>query len=84
LNIIIPHDLDAIAPGIAEIEKSAWKRLDSCLGQGAADSLFVIDDETEVASVVGGLTTTLLERQELVSKVDERRVFAAATQLEIE
>ena len=51
---------------------------------GGAHRGDVVDDEAEVALVVGGLPPALHERDELVAHVDERRARHAAAQLERE
>src|SRR5438270_3660625 len=84
LDIIVADNLDAVAPGIAEIEKASGQRRDACLRQRLANRLLVVDDETEMAAVIGSLAAALLKRQELVAKVDESRILAPAAQLEIE
>src|SRR6476661_2460032 len=84
LNIVVTDDLDAIAPGIAEVEKWSRKRFDACVGECLARGFLVVDDEPEVTSVVGGLHAPALQRDELVSQVDERhrRTLAAKRELE--
>ena len=51
---------------------------------GGAHGLLVVDDEAEVAAVVGRLAAALGERQELVAHVDERHARSAAAELECE
>ena len=46
--------------------------------------MLVLDDQAEMAIIVGGLPTTLRERQELIAKIDEGHVLAFATQLEFQ
>ena len=50
MNIVVPDDLDAIAPWIPEIKEIAiyWSYAGSV--EGAPGCLLVIDDETEVAA----------------------------------
>src|SRR5262245_1704716 len=84
LNIVVADDLDAVAPWIPEIEKRAGQRFDTGSGQRLADRLLVIDHETEMAAVVGGLLPPLLQREELVAEIDEGRRLALAPKLEIE
>src|ERR1022692_67395 len=83
LDILVRHDLDAVAPRIAKVEKRSGQSLDACIGQCFASGLFTIDDESKMTSIVGGLCAALLERDELVSKIDERHVIAFASNLEM-
>src|SRR5262245_41037320 len=45
LNVLVSHDLDAIAPGIEEIEKAPRQRLYPGGGQRLAHRLLVVDHE---------------------------------------
>jgi len=40
-------------------------------------------NKSKMAAVVGGLRTALLQREELVTEIDERRSFAPAAKLEV-
>src|SRR5262245_60085379 len=84
LNIVVADDFDAVAPRIPKVEKRAGQWFDPGSGQLLADRLLVIDHETEMAAVVGGLLTPLLQREELIAKIDERCCLALAAQLEFE
>ena len=50
----------------------------------ALHRLLVVDDEAEVAVVVGRLPASLADREELVAQVDERHPRHAPAQLEVE
>jgi hypothetical protein len=76
LDIVVGDDLDAITPWIEEIEKRTWQRLDAGVGQCFAHGVLVIDHKSKMAAVVGVLLTALLQRQELVAEIDERRSVA--------
>src|SRR5262245_27027652 len=84
LDVVIPDDLDAVAPGIAEIKEAPGQHLDPGLRQRLAHRLFVIDDQAEMPAVIGGLPTAFLQGEELIAKIDESRVLALAPQLEFE
>src|SRR5512144_2827968 len=85
LDIVVPDDLDAVAPRIEKIEKRTRQRFDAGIGQRFADGgLLVIDHKSKMAAVVGGLSTALLERKELVAQIDEGRCLALAAKLEVE
>src|SRR6516225_2061810 len=84
LDVVVADDLYAVAPGIAEIEEPARQRLDARRRQRAADRVLVVDHETEMTAVVGGLGAALLQRQELIAQIDERRGLALAAQFELE
>ena len=84
LDVVIADDLDAVAPGIEEIQEPAGQRLDAGLRERLADRVLVIDHEPEMTPVIGGLLAALLQREELIAKIDEGRGLALAAQLEVE
>ena len=61
LDVRVADDLDPVAPGIEEVEKRAGQRLDAGFGERLANGFLVVDDEAEVAAVVGGLPAALLQ-----------------------
>jgi hypothetical protein len=52
LNVLVAYDLDPVTPGVEEIEKSAGQYVHSRGCQRLADSLLVIDDQSEVPAVI--------------------------------
>ena|SRR5262249_29132013 len=84
LNVLVADDLDAVAPGIEEIEEPAGQHLDPGCRERLAHRLFVIDDQPKMSPVVARLLTTLLQGDELVTKIDECGLFALSSQLEVE
>src|SRR5918998_332434 len=85
LDVAVVDDLDAVAPRVQEVESPAASDLSQPLRlDRRADRLLVVDDQAEVAAVVGRLGPPLRDRQELVAHVDERRPAPAAAQLEAE
>src|SRR5262245_47300892 len=84
LDVVVADDLYSVAPGVAEIEEGAGQRLDPRRRQGAAHRVLVVDHETKMTAVVGGLGAPLLQRQELVAQIDEGRGLALAAQFEVE
>src|SRR5262245_9947371 len=84
LDVVVADDLYSVTPGIAEIEEAAGERLDPRRRQRAAYRVLVVDHETKMTAVVGGLGAALLQRQELVAQIDEGRGLALATQFEVE
>src|SRR5215211_5724950 len=81
LDIVIADDLDSVAPGVKEIEKRARQRLDARGRERAAHGVLVVDHETKMTTVVRWLRAALLQGQELVAQIDERRGLALAAQL---
>ena len=59
-------DLDAVSPGIAEIEKRPREEIHAHRLERPANGLLVVDHQSQMAAVVPCLTSTLLQRQELV------------------
>src|SRR6478672_3626658 len=53
-------------------------------GDAAADCVLVVDHETKMTAVVGALGAALLQREELIAQIDERRGLALAAQFELE
>src|SRR5216684_5362767 len=84
LDVVIAHDLDAIAPGVAEIQKRTVDRLDPRSLEGGARRLLVVDNEAEMPAVISGLFASRLQRDELVAKIDEGHRLALAAQLKVE
>src|SRR5262249_37736001 len=84
LDVVVADDLYSVAPGVAEIEEAAGQRLDARRRQRAAHRVLVVDHETEMTAVVGGLGAPLLQSQELIAQIDEGRGLALAAQLELE
>src|SRR5205085_2544074 len=84
LDVVVADDLHTIAPRVEEIEKLTRQHVHARLRQGAADGLLVIDYESKVTAIVGGLGATLLERYELITQIDKGRGFAPAAKLEFE
>src|SRR5215813_15085465 len=84
LDVVVVDDLDSVAPGVAEIEEGAGQRLDARRRQRTAYRVLVVDHETKMTAVVGGLGAALLQREELIAQIDERRGLALAAQFELE
>src|SRR5215469_17867834 len=84
LDVVVADDLYAVTPGVAEIEEPAGQRMDARRRQRAAHRVLVVDHETEMTAVVGGLGAALLQREELIAQIDERRGLALAAQFEVE
>src|ERR1700730_9248348 len=84
LDILVCDDLYPVAPRVSKVEKRSGQGLDGRVDQCLASGLFVIDYKSKMTSIVGGLGTALLQRNELVSQVDERHGIAFAAKLKIE
>jgi hypothetical protein len=84
LNVVVPDDLNTVAPRIAEIENRPWEQIHDCMGQRSPNSFLVVDKEAEVTSIVRTLVIAFLERNELVAEIDKHYVLALASQLEVE
>jgi hypothetical protein len=67
LDVVVPNDFEAIAPGVAEVEEWSDQHLDARLHQGLVNGGLVIDDKSEVATVIWWLTASLLKREELIA-----------------
>src|SRR5215469_11248 len=84
LDIVVADDLDAVAPGIAKIEEGPTNQRDTSGIERFAGRLLVIDDESDMTAIVGGLSSPLLQGDELVPQIDERHGVALAAQFECE
>lgn len=84
LDIVVAHNLDPVAPRIAEVEKLPRQHLNAGCGQRSARSIFIIDHKAEVATVSRGLSVALLKRNKLIAEIDEGRALAFTAKLEAE
>src|SRR6185369_5452630 len=84
LDVVVSDDLDAIAPRVAKIEEAPFERGDTSRLELLAGRFLVIDNQTEMATVISGLFTAPLQRNELIAQVDEGHGIAFAPQLECE
>jgi len=82
LDVVVGHNLDAIAPGIANIEPIV-DALDAEPVQCPLYGVAVIDDKTEMALGVGWLASAEGKLDKLITEIDEGIVRAFATQLEV-
>ena len=71
LDVVVADDLDAVAPGVEEVQKAPRQRLDACRGQRLAHRLLVVDHQPEMPAVIGGLPAALLQGEELIAEIDE-------------
>ena len=55
-----------------------------CDDQRFANRLLIVDNQSEMAAVIGGLSAALLQGDELVAQIDEGRSIALAAKLEFE
>src|SRR5437762_9091306 len=84
LNILVADDLDAVAPRVEKVEKRSREGLDSRVGQCFAGRFLVIDHKSKVTPIVGGLRAALLERNKLVSQIDEGHRVSFASKFEFD
>src|SRR5262245_64925444 len=84
LDIVVAHNLDAVPPRIEEVQEPPGQRLYARGSKSLPHRFLVIDHQPEMPSIIGGLPPTLLQREELVAKIDERRFLALAAQPELE
>jgi hypothetical protein len=83
LDVVVPNDLHAVAPRVEEIEKSTWQRLDARCYQSVADGVLIVDHQSKMTGLVGGLGTARLQREELIAQIDEGRRFALAAKFKV-
>src|ERR1051325_5111151 len=86
LDIGILDDLDAVAPGVEEIEEGAFNHL----GAGRLGAFFharaVVDNKADMPPLDSALLVIRHPRQidELVAHIDKRAALVLAAQIEIE
>src|SRR6516162_759678 len=84
LYIVVGNDLEAIAPGITEVEERSGQDINARFGQRPANRVLVIDYKPEMATVVWRLFAPFLKREELVAQINERHVPVPPAKLELE
>ena len=83
LYIVVGNDLEAIAPGITEVEERSGQDINARFGQRPANRVLVIDYKPEMATVVWRLFAPFLKREELVAQINERHVPVPPAKLEL-
>jgi hypothetical protein len=58
------------------------ERLDARLSQRLADCILIVDHKPKMTSLVSGLSSALLQCEELVAQIDEGRSATLAAKLE--
>src|SRR5262245_66030788 len=84
LDVVVADDLNPVAPWIAEIKEPPRQHLDPRVSQGFAHGFLVVHDKSEMTALIRRLPATLLQSEELIAKINERRVLALAAQFEVE
>src|ERR1700693_5878491 len=84
LDVVVADNLDAVAPRVEKVEKRAGQRLDTRVSQCLADCILVVAHKSKMASLLRGLSPSLLQCEELVAQIDEGRTAALAPKLEVE
>jgi hypothetical protein len=69
--LVIADDLNAVSPGIAEVEERPLDRPNAGSLEGGAHRVLVVDHQAEMATIVGRLFTPLLKGYELVAQIDK-------------
>src|SRR5258708_37825190 len=83
LDIVIAHDLDAIAPGVAEIQKWTVDWLDPRSLEDGARRFLVVDNEAEMPAVIGGLFVCRPQRGGIVAKIDKSHRLSLSAPLKL-
>jgi hypothetical protein len=84
LDVVVADNLDAVAPRVEKVKERAGQRLDPRVSQRFADCILVVNHKSKMAALVSGLSTPLLQCEELVAEIDEGRRAALAPKFEIE
>jgi len=74
LDVLITDNLDPVAPWVEEVKKRAGQGFDSRFSQRFADRILVVDHQSKMAALVGGLSTALLQGEKLVARIDKGRM----------
>jgi hypothetical protein len=56
---------------LAEVEEQPFEQCDACLSKSTTSGLFVIDNKTEMTTIVYSLLAPLLKGNELVTEINE-------------
>jgi hypothetical protein len=67
LDVLIADDLNPITPGVAKVEETSGEQRDTSRLERLVSRLLVIDDQTEMATIVRGLLTAFLKRNKLIA-----------------
>jgi hypothetical protein len=67
LDVFIADDLNPITPGVAKVEETSGEQRDTSRLERLESRLLVIDDQTEMATIVRGLLTAFLKRNKLIA-----------------
>ena len=70
LDLVVLHDLDAVAARVANVEEAARKHLDSCFLERTASRLLVVHDEPEMRLL--GARPSFEQGEELVPYAKKR------------
>jgi len=84
LNVVVTDDFYSVAPRVPKIKERTIKWGNTSCLECLAGRLLVVDDETEVATVVCGLRAALLKGNKLIAQVDEGHGVTLAAQFEPE
>jgi len=84
LDVVVTDDLHSITPGVPKIKEGTVKWSNTSCLECLAGRLLVVDDETEVTTIVCGLLAAFLQGNELIAQVDERHRGTLAAQFEFE
>ena len=63
LNVLIINDLNAVAPWIVEVEERSFKLCEACLSKSTTSGLLIVDNRTEMTTLVGRLLAPLFGEQ---------------------
>src|SRR5260370_17328750 len=84
LDIRVLHDLHAVSPRVPELHPSSGQSVDTGFLEPLSDFLLIVHHQAEVAILVGRLSATFGDVNELVSQIDEGYLRTAPTQREFE
>src|SRR5690242_4768945 len=84
LDVVVTDDLYSVAPWITKVKERTVKWGNTGCLECLAGSLLVVDDETEVSTIISGLPPALLKSNKLIAQIDEGHGIALAAQFEFE
>jgi hypothetical protein len=84
LNVVVTDDFYAVAPSVAKIKERTVEYGNVGRFECLAGRFLILDDKTEVATVVRRLRAALLKSNELVTQIGESHGVTLAAQFESE
>jgi hypothetical protein len=84
LNRSIVNNLDAISPRVTKVEERPRNLINARRLERPPSGFLIVNNETEMTTVIRWLFASLLQGYELIAEIDEGHILAFAAKLEFE